>query len=183
MTIRDKNLKRKAQADTPGLMSRHPASASARRRTPTVCRAPGPSSLGDHLPMVAPAQRIDPGLLLELFGQSPITFNRIYIDITGSVPAALWLAYAIYHVCERETAPSNWFSKSQERWTLETGLSRREQENARNRLRILGILEEERSPNSPLAYRIAITRLYALMEIHSREIRAQYLAARSVPEQ
>jgi hypothetical protein len=183
MTIRAKNPKRMGQANTPGPTFRAPASASLRRRTPATSVAPGPSSLGDDLPTVDPAQRIDPGLLLELFGQSPIIFNRIYIDITGSVPAALWLAYAIYHVCERQTAPSNWFSKSQERWTLETGLSRREQENARHRLRILGVLEEQRSPNEPLAYRLAIPRLYALMEMHSREIRAQYLAARSVPEQ
>ena len=128
-----------------------------------------------------PERGIDPGLLLELFGQAPIVFNRIYVDIAGSVTAALWLAYAVYHVCERESAPGNWFRKSQHDWLRETGLSRREQESARKQLRILGVLEEQRHPNTPLAYRIVLSRLYALMESHSQKIRAEYLATRNAP--
>jgi hypothetical protein len=156
---------------------------TAQRRTSSVSPAAAQPSIVDDLPSGEDGRSIDPGLLLELFGQAPIVFNRLYIDITGSVQAALWLAYAIYHVCERETAPSNWFSKSQQDWMLETGLSRREQESARKRLRILGVIEEQRSPNAPLAYRIVLERLYALMEFHSQQIKAQYLAARSAPEQ
>lgn len=128
-----------------------------------------------------PERGIDPSLLLELFGQAPIVFNRIYVDIAGSVTAALWLAYAVYHVCERESAPGNWFRKSQHDWLRETGLSRREQESARKQLRILGVLEEQRHPNTPLAYRIVLSRLYALMESHSQKIRAEYLATRNAP--
>ena len=128
-----------------------------------------------------PERGIDPGLLLELFGQAPIVFNRIYVDIAGSVTAALWLAYAVYHVCERESAPGNWFRKSQHDWLRETGLSRREQECARKQLRILGVLEEQRHPNTPLAYRIMLSQLYALMESHSQKIRAEYLASRNAP--
>lgn len=128
-----------------------------------------------------PERGIDPGLLLELFGQAPIVFNRIYVDIAGSVTAALWLAYAVYHVCERESAPGNWFRKSQHDWLRETGLSRREQESARKQLRILGVLEEQRHPNTPLAYRIVLSQLYALMESHSQKIRAEYLASRNAP--
>lgn len=128
-----------------------------------------------------PERGIDPGLLLELFGQAPIVFNRIYVDIAGSVTAALWLAYAVYHVCERESAPGNWFRKSQHDWLRETGLSRREQESARKQLRLLGVLEEQRHPNTPLAYRIVLSRLYALMESHSQKIRAEYLATRNAP--
>ena len=120
-------------------------------------------------------------MLLELFGQAPIVFNRIYVDIAGSVTAALWLAYAVYHVCERESAPGNWFRKSQHDWLRETGLSRREQESARKQLRLLGVLEEQRHPNTPLAYRIVLSQLYALMESHSQKIRAEYLATRNAP--
>ena len=126
-----------------------------------------------------PERGIDPGLLLELFGQAPIVFNGIYVDIAGSVTAALWLAYAIYHVCERESAPGNWFSKSQADWQRETGLSRREQESARKQLRLLGIVEEQRRPNAPLAFCIVLPRLYALMETHSQKIKAEYLASRN----
>ena len=146
-------------------------------------------SMNDDLPQSAstagfvldPERGIDPGLLLELFGQAPIVFNRIYVDIAGSVAAALWLAYAVYHVCERESAPGNWFSKSQHDWERETGLSRREQERARKQLRLLGVLEEQRHPNAPLAYRIVLVRLYALMETHSQKIKAEYLASRNAP--
>jgi hypothetical protein len=129
------------------------------------------SVVGPREPAAAVPQyptRIDPSLLLELFGQAPIVFNRIYIDIAGSTSAALWLAYAIYHVCEREADPGSWFSRSQEDWTHETGLSRREQESSRLRLRTLGILEERRQQNAPLAYRLVLDRLYELMESHSR---------------
>ena len=133
------------------------------------------------LPTGDDGRRIDPGLLLELFGQTPIVFNRIYLDITGSVTAALWLAYAVYHVCERQRRPGDWFVRSQAEWCRETGLSRREQENARKRLRHLGVLVEERRPNAPLAYRMDMEQLYALMDHHARQINAAYLAARRQP--
>jgi hypothetical protein len=135
-----------------------------RREKSTFAAAPRHDSVST---MQLPS-RIDPSLLLEIFGQAPIVFNRIYIDIAGSVSAALWLAYAIYHVCEREAEPGSWFSRSQEDWTRETGLSRREQESSRLRLRKLGILEERRQQNAPLAYRLVLKRLYELMELHSR---------------
>ncbi len=137
-------------------------------------------AIASHNPMLPTGddgRRIDPGLLLELFGQTPIVFNRIYLDITGSVTAALWLAYAVYHVCERQRRPGDWFVRSQAEWFRETGLTRREQENARKRLRFLGILVEERRPNAPLAYRMDIQRLYALMDHHARQINAAHLSA------
>lgn len=137
-------------------------------------------AIASHNPMLPTGddgRRIDPGLLLELFGQTPIVFNRIYLDITGSVTAALWLAYAVYHVCERQRRPGDWFVRSQAEWFRETGLTRREQEHARKRLRFLGMLVEERRPNAPLAYRMDIQRLYALMDHHARQINAAHLSA------
>ena len=179
MSTRNRSAQRTAKTRMAGPVSR--SSAAAAR---TI-------SMHDDLPEQAPAghldldpeQSIDPGLLLELFGQTPIVFNRLYVDITGSVTAALWLAYAVYHVCERESAPGNWFCKSQHDWLRETGLSRREQESARKQLRLLGVLEEQRRPNAPLAYRIVLSRLYALMETHSRKIKDEYLAARNALDQ
>lgn len=141
----------------------------------------GAIARGPMRPTGDDGRRIDPGLLLELFGQTPIVFNRIYLDITGSVTAAMWLAYAVYHVCERQRRPGDWMVRSQAEWCRETGLSRREQENARKRLRHLGVLVEKRSPNAPLAYRIDMERLYALMDHHARQINAAHLAARGQP--
>lgn len=121
---------------------------------------------------------IDPTLLLEVLGQIPIVFNRIYIDVTGSVTAALWLAYAVYHLSERGCDNAGWFSKSQQEWELDTGLSRREQETARARLRALSLLEERRLPNQPLAYRIMLPALRSAMEDHAQRLKEERLALR-----
>ena len=43
----------------------------------------------DHVSHLAQAT------LLNWLGQSPITFHRIYVDITGSVVSGLWLSYAL----------------------------------------------------------------------------------------
>lgn len=118
-------------------------------------------------------QGLSPSLLLELFGQTPIAFHPIYVDITGSLTAALWLAYAAYHVSESGTDAEGWFHKTQEAWTLETRLTRREQEGARARLRELGLLEERRGLNQPMAYRLVTERLVALLEAACSQQRSQ----------
>lgn len=139
-------------------------------------RSPYPNV--DDIPSVeddfaARGHGVDPTLLLELFGQTPIVFNRIYIDVNGSVTAALWLAYAIYHVSEQGADPAGWFVKSQQEWLLDTGLSRREQESARTRLRALNLLQEQRTPNAPLAYRIIFQQLHVSMEAHAHRLNAE----------
>lgn len=89
-----------------------------------------------------PVQKIAPSVLLEVF-QAPIVFHRIFVDITGSVTAALLLSQAIA-IAEKEQRPGQWFCRSQEEWTAETGLSRFEQQTARRVLRDLGLMREER---------------------------------------
>ena len=143
---------------------------SPSRRRPHAALHDIPSVEDDCL---AREQSVNPTLLLELFGQTPIVFNRIYIDVTGSVSAALWLAYAIYHVSEEGGDREGWFIKSQAEWLLDTGLSRREQETARARLRALGLLEERRAPNTPLAYRIVFPQLRFAMEAHAQRLHAE----------
>lgn len=123
-------------------------------------------------------QPVNPTLLLELFGQTPIVFHRLYIDVTGSVTAALWLAYAVYHIAEQHSEEDGWFFKSQQEWLLDTGLSRREQESARTRLRTLGLLEERRHPNLPLQYRVVVTELHEALEAQAMRLRAEREALR-----
>jgi hypothetical protein len=142
------------------------------------------TAMDDDIPSVeddfrAREQGVNPTLLLELFGQTPIVFHRLYIDVTGSVTAALWLAYAIYHISEQGADREGWFVKSQQEWLLETGLSRREQETARTRLRALNLLEERRAPNAPLAYRIVLPQLHAAMEAHAQRLHAERQAMRA----
>ena len=113
-------------------------------------------------PRLAP---IDPALLLEIHGQSPIVFHRIYVDVTGDILAALWLSYAVYYVTEGITVSRDgWWSRSQPQWSADTGMSRREQERARRCLRRLALIEERREPNAPMLFRLDFERLYALLE-------------------
>ena len=114
-------------------------------------------------PRLAP---IDPALLLEIHGQSPIVFHRIYVDVTGDILAALWLSYAVYYVTEGITVSRDgWWSRSQPQWAADTGMSRREQERARRCLRRLALIEERRQPNAPMRFRLDFERLYTLLEV------------------
>ncbi len=75
-----------------------------------------------------------------------IAFHRRLVDLTDSVKAALLLSQSLYwtrhgrHV-QRD---GGWFYKTAEQWTLETGLSLKEQSTARTVLRELAVLTEER---------------------------------------
>lgn len=130
--------------------------------TRKLCAAPVPPAQPHAAPGSAP---IDPALLLDIFGQQPISFHPCYVAITGSVTAALWLSYAIYHLHEQEDDNDGWFSKSQQSWEEETGLSRREQESARKRLIELGLLEERRPGlKQPLQFRISHARLVGMLQ-------------------
>ena len=91
----------------------------------------------------AAASGITADLLLEVF-DLPVSFHRCLVPITGGVTAALMLSQAIWTTQTIEPSDNGWFSRSQEQWTEETGLSRWEQETARRALRSAGFLEERR---------------------------------------
>lgn len=74
-----------------------------------------------------------------------ITFHRVFVDITGSINAALMLSNAIYWTNRLPPERDGWFYKTKEEWTTETGLSRKEQDNARQQLTGIGILETRRA--------------------------------------
>ena len=118
------------------------------------------------------AEWIEPALLLEILGQAPIVFHRVFVDITGSVTAALWLSYALYALDAAGVPDGGWFDKSQHDWQRDTGLTRREQESARRRLRALALIEERRGMNRPLAYRVDCARLLALIDARAEPLRA-----------
>jgi hypothetical protein len=106
-----------------------------------------------------------------------VAFHRRFVDVIadtsgnqpknrGNTKAALLLSQAIYwlkHGTEIE-AQGGWFSKTAEQWEIETGLSRREVDTARRRLREIGLLEEKKIglPAMPY-YRINVERLGELL--------------------
>lgn len=101
--------------------------------------------------------------VLETFDR-PIAFQRLFVEFTGSITAALMLSQAVYW-SKRTSDPEHWFYKSQAEWAEETGLSRAEQETARRRLRQVGVLEEK-SEGLPrrLFYRINADRIEELRQ-------------------
>jgi hypothetical protein len=99
----------------------------------------------------------------------PIAFHRCFVDLTGSVTAALFLSQAVdwQHWLPKEAG--GWWHKTREDWTEETGLSRREQESARRKLRQLGVLEEQRTgAPARLLYRVNRQQLNALLNAMMR---------------
>lgn len=92
---------------------------------------------------VAVPSGITPELLLELF-DLPVSFHRCLVPITGGVTSALMLSQVIWTSQVIDSTANGWFSKSQDQWRDETGLSRWEQETARRALRSAGFLEERR---------------------------------------
>lgn len=75
-----------------------------------------------------------------------IAFHRRLVDLTDSVKAALLLSQSIYwHRRGRDIEEQDgWFHKTAEQWTLETGLTLKEQQAAREQLRALSLLQDRR---------------------------------------
>jgi hypothetical protein len=106
-------------------------------------------------------------LIRQFAGNKPITFNSIYIKLTGSVTAALFLSQAAF-LSSTHAADDGWFKRTRDEWEDEIGLSRREQEIARKTLKQLGLLEESlHGIPATLSYRVSFE------EIHNklRELR------------
>lgn len=79
-----------------------------------------------------------------------VTFHRAFVDVTGSINAALMLSNAVYWTNKLPSERDGWFHKSREEWLIEIGLDRRELDTARRVLESLGILETRRAklPNA-----------------------------------
>lgn len=90
-----------------------------------------------------PEPAITAQLLLDIF-DLPVSFHRCLVPVTGGVTAALMLSQAIWTTQALEDSADGWFTRSQDQWREETGLSRWEQETARRALRSAGFLEERR---------------------------------------
>ena len=112
----------------------------------------------------ATGPRITTDLLLQVF-DLPVSFHRCLVPITGGVTAALMLSQAIWATQGLDPALEGWFSKSQDQWTEDTGLSRWEQETARRALRKAGFLDERRAGMpSKLWYRVRPDKVWSALQ-------------------
>lgn len=93
----------------------------------------------------------------------PIAFHRSFVRLNVGISGALLLSQAVYW-SHRTNDADGWFFKSRDEWIDETGLTRYEQEGARQRLRAIGVLEEElRGVPARLFYRVDFEALERLL--------------------
>lgn len=110
-------------------------------------------------------------LLLDAF-DSPVTFHRCLVPITGSVTAALMLSQAIWASQAPGREPNAWITISADQWREQTGLSRREEETARRALRAGGFIEERRIGMPPqLSFRVRPERILRALQCHAKTAR------------
>ena len=110
---------------------------------------------------------ITPQVLLDVF-DTPVSFHRCLVPVTGGVTSALMLSQAIWTTQSLEPSADGWFIRSQEQWTQETGLSRWEQETARRALRRSGLLEERRvGMPAKLWFRVRPDAVWRALQAHA----------------
>jgi hypothetical protein len=105
----------------------------------------------------APPLTIEQEAMLELLGQPPVTYHRLLVDVCGSLTAAIWCSLAI-RLTKEQSAEDLSFELSADECELRTGMTRREQETARTKLRKLGLLEQKRRRHG-MAYRMDLNAL------------------------
>lgn len=97
---------------------------------------------------------LEQGDLAMLLASPPVAFQRVFVDLTGSVTAALLLS-ACMQEHESRASSDGWFTASSEQWERATGMSRKEQATARRVLRDQR-LTQERRVGYPAALQIRI---------------------------
>ncbi len=91
-----------------------------------------------------PAQQAVADLARSLAGHRPIAFNINLARVAGDVKAGLLISQLLYWTRVGVDVDKNqgWIFKTREQWSLETGLSRKEQETARARLVDGGLIQQ-----------------------------------------
>ena len=100
-----------------------------------------------------------------------IAFHREYVDVTGSITAALMLSQAVYWT---QKTDDGWFYKNQADWEDETGLTRTEYTTARKRLRHLPCWQEDRhGPRGTIRFRVDMAQLQSSGFLQAESISLQ----------
>lgn len=120
----------------------------------------------------------DPSLtqavLLNWLGQQPVTFHRLYVDITGNVLSALWVSHILSYLAKDTNAVNSdgvfSFEVIYSNCTSETGLSALEQRKCQQTLESLDLLVVESSNRSRVKCHLRLQRLAELMLEHSTKL-------------
>ena len=98
-------------------------------------------------------------------GDRPIAFHPNLSRVAGSLKAGLFLSQAMYWQNRVPLNRDGWWWHTQDEWTAETTMSRRECDSARKILRELGVLETDlRGSPATTWYRVDLVRLDEMLE-------------------
>lgn len=113
----------------------------------------------------AASRYLQQAMMLDWLGQPPLSFHRVFVNITGNVLAALWLSHAL----DRRGEAGNFgepplqgdfiFQMTAAQCEEETGITRAQQITCRRVLADKGLLSEQGSQGKTLRYRIHKARL------------------------
>lgn len=102
--------------------------------------------------------------LLAILTDRPIAYHPLFAKLCGGVTAGIFLSQLFYWA-GKEKDPDGWTYKTQADFTEETGLTRWEQERARQSLKASGVLEEKRKGiPATMHYKINFDALTTLLE-------------------
>jgi hypothetical protein len=114
--------------------------------------------------------------ILEQLGARPVAYHASFARLVGSVTAGVMLSQAFFWTLHNKKT-GGWFYKRGVDWETETGLTRSEQETARKRLIIMGLLDEKPKGIPPqLYYRVDNDALAQALSGFERPIDAEELA-------
>lgn len=108
--------------------------------------------------------------LKDLCSPHVVAFRRDFFILGGNIASGLFLAQAHFWqmVVDSKKKVGSWWWKTRDQWTAETGLTRKQQEQARRTLVEKGYIEERRSgPSGRMHFRLCVEKLAAdLMELN-----------------
>lgn len=82
--------------------------------------------------------------LLDLYGQAPVTYDRVFVDICDGINAAVWLSHALGLHKSLPPTSDGWFFNDQKECSRLLGLSVKEYATARGRVTAKGFVESRR---------------------------------------
>lgn len=114
----------------------------------------------------------------------PIAFHRVFAGIMGCAAGGLFLSQLYYWSIDRKAHdPENFIYKTLDEWQSETSISRREWEKARQKLKSLGLLEEQRRGLNPqLWYKLDVDLLYETIVKNSQNPRGSGIATSDISQ-
>jgi len=113
--------------------------------------------------------------LIEAMNDQPIAFNKHYVFIGCGINGALMLSQLVYWT-SRTKNKDGWIYKDHHDWTMETGLTRKEQHTARKTLKDLGFISEKKHGVPPRIYfRVERENLYKALIKYSESLAAPQL--------